>query len=141
MSEKEQEELLRVLGASESDEKVEVGSEEGSKLEAASEGSEGSQNGNGNGSEGAESDNGLKSSKNKDGSKGVGEKAVKKAGSKGAAGRITEEQARILLAEEARKTQEGLRQGQRGRKMVVTVVVIGVIICAAAVIFGMVMGK
>lgn len=56
-------------------------------------------------------------------------------------GRITEEQARILLAEEARKTQEGLRQGQRGRKMVVTVVVIGVVICVAAVIFVAMMGE
>ncbi len=110
MSEVEQEELLRVLGTSESDEKVGVGTEEGSKLEAASGGSEGPQNGNGK-------------------------------GPKGTAGRITKEQARILLAEEARKTQEGLRQGQRGRKMVVTVVVIGVVICVAAVIFVAMMGE
>lgn len=110
MSETEQEELLRVLGTLESDEKAEVGSEEGPRFEAASGGSEGPQNGNG-----------------KD--------------PKGVAGRITEEQARILLAEEARKTQEGLRQGQRGRKMVVTVVVIGVIICVVAVIFVAMMGE
>lgn len=99
MSEKEQEELMRVLETPESGEGHEVGKEEAPKLEAAS------------------------------------------GGSRNVSGQITEEQARLMLAEEARKTREGLKTQQKGKKMVIAVVIIGAMICVAAVIFGIVMGE
>lgn len=63
---------------------------------------------------------------------GLKETALRK-GADGVKARITEEQAKILLAEAARETQEGLKTNQKGKRMVIAVVVVGVAICLGAV--------